>query len=315
MIHLFTNSNDGSSDLITLYLNYYNKGFKRLSDQFRANEINLSISDQGLEYDIHFSDGINSSNITTQDNSIYRRGHFIGPEIQDLNFEDLDKYISTEFKIVSEFFHRNNSSISNYYDELTNNKISNLLLAQKCGLRIPKTLVTTSKKCLAYFLKENKSIITKPIHNAHYKKKSGKEFFHAPGTIFISSKDLDFVNEQFYPSLFQEFIEKEFEVRVFFFADKLYSAAIFSFSDEGKLDYRKGETKESSKIVPFTLPDQIEFKLKRLIKLLNVNSGSFDLMFSTSGTYYFLELNPVGMFKFISDSCNYYIERDIAQWM
>jgi glutathione synthase/RimK-type ligase-like ATP-grasp enzyme len=48
---------------------------------------------------------------------------------------------------------------------------------------------------------------------------------------------------------------------------------------------------------------------------LGLDSGSIDMIVSTEGKYIFLEVNPVGQFGMVSYPCNYYIERDIADYL
>ena len=49
------------------------------------------------------------------------------------------------------------------------------------------------------------------------------------------------------------------------------------------------------------------------MKEVGLNSGSIDILKGTDGKYYFLEINPVGMFEFISAPCNYNFPKLIAQ--
>mgnify|MGYP003653909829 CR=1 FL=1 len=46
---------------------------------------------------------------------------------------------------------------------------------------------------------------------------------------------------------------------------------------------------------------------------MDLNCGSFDIIYTPSGEYYFLEVNPVGQFQWLSYNCNYFIEKLIAE--
>lgn len=48
------------------------------------------------------------------------------------------------------------------------------------------------------------------------------------------------------------------------------------------------------------------------MKDIDMNCGSIDMIYSPEGEYIFLEVNPVGQFQWLSKSCNYDIERQIA---
>jgi glutathione synthase/RimK-type ligase-like ATP-grasp enzyme len=91
--------------------------------------------------------------------------------------------------------------------------------------------------------------------------------------------------------------------------------AIFSQMDsKSRLDFRDVDVNGShpNRMVPFTLPKNIRLKIDRLMKKLKLESGSIDMIVSPDNEYFFLEVNPVGQFNFISELCNYYIEKDIA---
>ena len=59
------------------------------------------------------------------------------------------------------------------------------------------------------------------------------------------------------------------------------------------------------------LPLNIETYLLKFIKVSGFDTGSIDMIKSTDGNYYFLEINPVGIFSNISFCCNYYLEKEI----
>ena len=44
-----------------------------------------------------------------------------------------------------------------------------------------------------------------------------------------------------------------------------------------------------------------------------LESGSIDVMVDKNNDYWFLEVNPVGQFDFLSGENNFYIEREIAK--
>ena len=101
--------------------------------------------------------------------------------------------------------------------------------------------------------------------------------------------------EHFYPSLFQNLIEKKFEIRTFFLLDRFYSMAIFSQQKEStSIDFRNYDVKNPNRYVPFSIPKSIESKLKLFMKKLDLKTGSIDLIVTPNDEYVFLEVNPVG---------------------
>jgi D-alanine-D-alanine ligase-like ATP-grasp enzyme len=59
----------------------------------------------------------------------------------------------------------------------------------------------------------------------------------------------------------------------------------------------------------------IKIKLKKLMKELQLVSGSFDIIVTKTGEYIFLEVNPIGQFSQVSIPCNYYLEKRIALYL
>ncbi|MDO9254630.1 MAG: hypothetical protein Q7U54_03885 [Bacteroidales bacterium] len=51
------------------------------------------------------------------------------------------------------------------------------------------------------------------------------------------------------------------------------------------------------------------------MKKLKLNMGSIDIIKSIEGKYYFLEINPVGQYDFVSFHCNYNIHMEIAKYL
>jgi len=70
--------------------------------------------------------------------------------------------------------------------------------------------------------------------------------------------------------------------------------------------------KNPNRNVPFNLPSNITNQVCKLMKELNLETGSLDIVLTKNKEYYFLEVNPVGQFAQVSMPSNYYIEQYIA---
>lgn len=152
------------------------------------------------------------------------------------------------------------------------------------------------------------------MNNGHFNDKIlGEISVTSRGTFEITTTDFDALDDTFAPLLMQQYIAKAFEIRVFYFMEKFYSMAIFSQKDEKTvLDYRNYNIQKPNRVVPYILPDTIIDSLKAFIDKTQLRTGSFDLIYGTDDNYYFLEVNPNGQFGWVSDNCNYYIEKEIA---
>lgn len=191
------------------------------------------------------------------------------------------------------------------------NKLDVLLRAKDKGIKIPATIVTSSKKEVELFLKTHGNIITKPIYEANcfrYKEAAAPMY-----TKEVSENDIKDFPQLFFPSLFQENISKAFEIRTFIHRDSVYSMAMFSQNDaQTRVDFRNYNWEKPNRYVPFKLPENEEEKLLMLLNELDLNTGSIDLIYDDKGNYVFLEINPVGQFGMVSLNCNYNLEKIIA---
>lgn len=193
------------------------------------------------------------------------------------------------------------------------NKIEQLIVAKKMGLRSPDWLITDSKSCLKKFIKKHKAIVKKDFSQFNYIK-DGSGYKNL--TRLLSYLNLDEFDSEFNPTFFQEYIRKKYEIRVFQWMNKFYPMAIFSQNDETtKIDFRNYNVKSPNRCVPIKLPSGYQDLLINFSKKVKVDHGSYDILVDNDDRLHFLELNPIGQFEMISGPCNYYIERDIAQYL
>lgn len=193
------------------------------------------------------------------------------------------------------------------------NKLVALIAASSVGLKVPETIITGLKQDLLDFRKKNGRIICKSLDLSY--SKSEKNLNCMGYTNLIESEDISALKQEFTPTLFQKYIEKEFEIRCFWFHGNFYSVATFSQKNiKTKIDYRRYDDENPNRVVPVNIPDHLKVKINELFNCLNLNTGSLDII--VSGTeYYFLEVNPVGIFDNVSGMGNWYIEREIAKYL
>ncbi len=197
------------------------------------------------------------------------------------------------------------------YKDRSMSKSSVLDLAQKVGLSVPAFLITTSKAEVQAFQTLHGRIITKNLSEVQFYT-TEDEF----GKLLTIEPVFDTMPDTFFVSLFQQYIEKEFEIRTYYLDRKFYSMAIFSQNnDKTAVDFRNYDSEKPNRSVPYQLPVDIEYKLQQVIDQLGLNNCSIDIIKAASGGYCFLEINPVGQFGMTSGPCNYYLERAVAQYL
>ncbi len=235
----------------------------------------------------------------------YRRGFITLKKIQNTK-KELDWIVLDENKSILDFlyFLLENKLHINKRSDNSINKLTTLIIAEKCGLLIPKSYYNSSE-----FGKEKK--ITKTIVGSASFIKDNKVYMMFTKT--ISNKEL---TENYEFKYTQERILKKYELRIFYLHDKLWSMAIFSQKDnQTKVDFREYNLIKPNRNVPYSLPNHIEKKIKNLMKTLDINSGSIDMIVSKENKYIFLEVNPIGQFGMTSYPCNYKIEKEIAKYL
>ncbi len=194
------------------------------------------------------------------------------------------------------------------------NKYHALQIAKYSNICIPDTLITNSRLKILQFLKQYPKTITKCIWNTNLVRMEDKNW--AMYASMITEELIRNLPEKIFPSLIQEYIEKEYEVRVFYLEGKCYSMAVFSQNDaQTKIDFRKYNHAKPNRTVPYKFPADVEKKVIQLMEQLNLNTGSLDFIRATDGRYVFLEVNPEGQFGMVSKPCNYYLEKKIADFL
>jgi ATP-GRASP peptide maturase of grasp-with-spasm system len=192
------------------------------------------------------------------------------------------------------------------------NKLHQLKIASRIGMLIPDTAVLTDKKELARFRAKHKNIIVKPLYNMSFMRYEGVSYYTY--TKIVTDELMEKMPDKFSPALFQEAIDKEFEIRSFFLNAQEYSMGIFSQKNsQTMVDFRKYDREYPNRRVPFKLPKEVYSMVLEFMKDIEINTGSFDFIYSNRGEYVFLEVNPVGQFGMVSMPCNYYIEKRIAE--
>lgn len=323
MIIVFSEIFDMSTDAVCEWLYWYDQPFVRIngtdfarpSDQFTGS---LSLSNTG---GLSFSFVINGKKIAADAvNAVwFRRDEpFKREELFDKINDNtlripLVYHAGKERVRAREFFHTallEKPHLGNHHIKEVN-KFEALYHASRNGLHIPDTLLSSDPAALSGFVSKNESI-TKAIRETDFFKSSSGEVF-VSYTAGVQKKDL---GSAAFPVLLQKKVEKVFEIRSYFFKGRFYSMAIFSQSDhKTEVDYRRYNIENPNRNVPYRLPHQVETGLQQTMEALGLDNGSIDLIKTTDGKFVFLEVNPVGQFGMTSKPCNYYIEKDIAEWL
>jgi ATP-GRASP peptide maturase of grasp-with-spasm system len=329
MLLILSDEFDITTNDVIDWLDHLKISFLRINDTHSIAVNSLKINNEKTSWNITVFDPIGSTNRIIDSEEIksfwYRRGKFVinnefdNKERPSAYWEfnqKLKNFISKNNDDLIRFLYNNlkdRKHLGFFYDNYTQ-KLQNLVTAQKLGLQIPSTQILNDKKSLISFLEQYGKCITKGINENGVGIKN--KIDAGCLTQLINKTDLKNIPELFSNSLVQEYIEKLFELRIFYINGECYSSAIFSQLDEmTKIDFRNYNYDSPNRIVPFMLPKFMKNKIVRFMNRVNMKTGSLDVLVSTKMEYYFLEVNPIGQFSWFSKKCNYNIENAIAKYL
>lgn len=304
MILIISNEKEYSTSDIISWLLYFSKKIFRINRNENVVVENILVNNQDVSCKVKIKE--NSIDIFDVGSYFYRHGELkLDFKITKEN-EWTAKFLSQEWETLSDFLVmllEKKKFLGNYFAG-NPNKLIQLEMAKECGLNIPTTCITSLKSVLSNY-KAKEQWITKAIQ---------ENFFTS--TQIVSDDKVNAISDTFFPSLIQTNIDKKYELRIFFINNDYYAMAIFSQADEQtKVDFRNYNLSKPNRNVPFKLPFEILNKLKSLMKTMNLNTGSIDMIVDKNNDYYFLEVNPVGQFGMVSYPCNYHLEKKIAQYL
>ncbi|KMQ65288.1 hypothetical protein ACM39_16530 [Chryseobacterium sp. FH2] len=307
MILISSDKYDYTTNDVIDWLIFFDKQFIRLNkfDDYQ-------ISFNNLKLELVFKGKI--LNFSKLDGYYYRKGK-IQYKKDNNSIEHLNDVNSEHSKIIDEYINfilENKVSIGKY-TSATINKLIVLEVAKKIGFKVPNFYVLEKKSDIPSLYVCNRELITKNhSNNSFFECSDGLLISY---TAIINNINHKKIPESFSPSLFQEKINKKYEIRTFYLKGKMWSMAIFSQSNNmTEEDYRK-TSNDITRNVPYALPTDIEEKIKNLMDKLNLDTGSIDLIVSKENEYIFLEINPIGQFGWVSFNCNYNIEKEIAKFL
>lgn len=322
MVLINTVENDVSTNYVINWLNFYQTKWIRVNSKAKlvSEDLYFRLSnDQSSTLKIKINN--NQIDISKISSVWYRRT----PEYEYFDFDlknqkefksVIEKTVISEAGVFYDFFvssMKQKKCLGNPH-VFNLNKINQLEIVSHLGLNVPETIITTKKSDVIDFYNEHKKIIVKPLHNVAFLQI--KKHYYIPYTKVLKIGDINKLTPKFKPCLIQAYIEKEFEIRSFYLAGNFYSMAIFSQDNiQTSVDFRIYDEAKPNRVIPYKLPRFIEEKLRNFMKKYNLNTGSFDLIFSKSNQFIFLELNPVGQFGMVSFPCNYFLEKKIAEYL
>lgn len=182
-------------------------------------------------------------------------------------------------------------------------KVPQLHLAKQLGMRVPRTVVTNSPAEVREFAEScARPIIYKTLHAPVIKPGARPELWGVPTTI-LKPEQLDRIELiRRTGGIFQEYIEKQYEIRVTIIGEELFAAKIDSQSDKsGKIDWRDAVAFGQVSVSPYELPASVAQQCRDVVADYDLAFGAIDLIRTPDGEYIFLELNCNGQWLWVEE--------------
>ncbi len=317
---IFTVNTDESSNNVIDWLTYYNESFIRINGEDLSHfndDFCSSIKKEKVYESIWHWKGV-----ALVRNNICNNADLTNEKFNE-SIDVLNSYCHSERVAIHRFFYEKLRAKKELgYSNRHGNEINKLVVLQHAidlGIDVPRTILTNKKKYVIKFLNSNPTgIINKSIDIGFIIRMKEEDTIRSYKnyTEELTQKKIEALPDNFETSLFQEKLDKEFEIRSFYLDGSFYSMAIFSQNNQKtSIDFRKYDKEIPNRTVPFKLPENIEKKYDALMKELGLNTGSLDIVKTKDGRYVFLEVNPSGQFGMTSHPCNYNLNKKIAEFL
>jgi glutathione synthase/RimK-type ligase-like ATP-grasp enzyme len=189
------------------------------------------------------------------------------------------------------------------------NKHVQLCVAMECGFAVPRTLITNDADQVLAFMSE--------FGGKHYIFKTLNPYMPPTGEITFTSLVDEHTLEMrraelaLAPGIFQEFVEKAFELRVTVVGEEVFAARIKSnFSAECQIDWRRDQLNDIFDC--WEAGDDLREKLLNVHRRLGLIFAAYDIVVDKAGNHVFLEANPTGQWLFIENRLGFPIASRIA---
>lgn len=180
---------------------------------------------------------------------------------------------------------------------IISSKLRQLNLAASIGFRIPDTTVTNNPTHILNMFAVHKRLV--------YKALNGFVFPDQTGILTKEIKKEDVLSSpeaiKRAPGIYQEFVEKDYELRVTVVGDKVFPALVRTpRTGDGAIDWRHAHFENIFELC--TLDQQISDKLLRFQREAGLRFAAYDLIMDPTGQCFFLECNPAGQFLWLENS-------------
>jgi glutathione synthase/RimK-type ligase-like ATP-grasp enzyme len=199
------------------------------------------------------------------------------------------------------------------------NKLEQLRRARILGFDVPQSIFTNdADEARAFVEALGKPVVYKPAGNFALLERAGTwDEGKVIGELYTTLLDAQTLQQSFSrlstcPGYFQEYVEKEIEIRATVVAENVFSAELHSQSKSvSEVDWRKGNIFELEHRV-HALPSNVADQCIALTRAYGLQYSAIDLIKKPDGSYVFLEINPNGQYGWLEALTSLKISKAIA---
>jgi ATP-grasp ribosomal peptide maturase len=186
-------------------------------------------------------------------------------------------------------------------------KPAQLARAHACGLSVPDTIVTNDPAEAAKFVAHAGRAIYKPLTPA------GITETDTHRVVFTTPVAVGDVDEsiRLTTHLLQEWIEKQYEVRLTVVDEAFLAARIDAGSNAAAVDWR-ADYEALTYTALADVPPSVRAGVSALMARLGLRFGTFDFIVTPDDRWIFLEINPNGQWAWIEDATGLPIAASVA---
>lgn len=183
-----------------------------------------------------------------------------------------------------------------------------LELASSIGFRIPDTAITNDPQVVLNLIQKHPRVIYKSLNWFTFPDQTGIMTTEIRKTDV--SKQANAVKRA--PGIYQQFIEKDYELRITIISNHVFSARVRTPKNgNASIDWRHAHLEDIFE--KCEIEKNLAEMLLKFHKSAGLHFGTYDLIVTPKGEYFFLECNPAGQFLWLEDCLGMQIMDAIAR--
>ncbi|GLQ98854.1 hypothetical protein GCM10007863_32740 [Dyella mobilis] len=181
------------------------------------------------------------------------------------------------------------------------NKLIQLQAARAAGLLIPDTVIGNHAPDVAQLINRWGRIVFKTFYPQAWEDERKGSTYQMSVVMLDASSELPERAVAISPGIYQQYIDKSYDVRVTVVGHELFAIKMSKSSGSAYFDWRPHSHDDDARIEKFEVSATLESKLREVMSRLGIVFGCIDLVVDRNDDIYFLEVNQAGQFLFVEE--------------